>query len=205
MIPLKNIKTIFPWALYGNDTENRAFLGAAYATAILENPLLTFTPQERKDYTELIRQKITVGLKSVDDQYLYHEGVEHKFSLHYHLVSADMLWYVGKTLGEPRYLDIATRMVQNVHNRYPLGNLHAELTERPNGVGLQLVLLRAVGEKILGAKDWGQYWLQERNGRGFTDPATPDRLVWQDAADKTFNDDYSLANMAELFWPMINE
>ncbi|MDD5110439.1 MAG: hypothetical protein PHI63_04460, partial [Patescibacteria group bacterium] len=201
---LENIKTILPWALQANDTENRAMLGAAYAAAILNHPLLIFTPEEQKKYTNLIRQKVATGLQSVDDQYLYHEGTPPQFSLHYHLVSADMLWYVGHALNEPRYLDIATQMIQNVHIRYPKGRLQVAATERPNNAGLQLVLLRAVGEKILGSNDWEQYWQQEKVDRGFVDPQYPDRLVWLDANDATANDDYSFSNMAELFWETLN-
>lgn len=202
---LDNIKTMLPWVLRAEDTENRAIIGAAYGLAILKNPLLTFTPQEQEQYRQLIRQKVAIGLKSVDAKFRYREGKDLRFSLHYHLVSADLLAYLGKNMSDPRYTATSNRMLQYVHDAYPKGALDWQGSARPAGIGFQTVLLRAIGEKYLGNDRWQQYWNAERAGRGFIDPRAPDRLVWRDEADSTYNDDYSLANMAELFWGMMSE
>lgn len=197
-LALRNMKEMFPWILRAPDTENRALLGAAYSTLILRHPLLSFTEDERSQYEQLIRSKVTTALRSVDKSGIYREGTPATYSLHYHLVATVMLSIVGQELNEPKYTATARRMAQYVHNRYPLGQLTWRGSGRPTGIGLQTVLLRATTERYLGATTWERYWLKESANRGFIDRTHPDRLVWRDDKDKTLNDDYSFMNMAAI-------
>lgn len=201
---LKNMKEMYPWVLKAKDTENRAILGAAYGLKILNHPLLNFSEEEREDYLNLIKEKIDTALDSVDSDYVYREGRGRAFSAHYHLVFADMLYYIGSALGNSEYADISKKMLNVVHKKYPLRHLSFLGSGRPTGVGLQTVLLKTVGEKFLGNKKWKKFWEIEKAGRGFIDPKAKNRLVWRDQVDKTLNDDYSFANMAEIFWEYLD-
>jgi hypothetical protein len=193
------IKKYLPAALRAPDEENRAFIGAAFGLAALESPLLNYSQTEKAILSDLARAKINNGLKSVDKKGVYHEGRGHNYSLHYHLVSADCLWLAGKILNDKIYQNKAAQMLGYVHHQYPLRRLTWEGSERPTGVGMQTVFLRAVGESYLGNKDWYRYWKIERLRHGFIDLSKPNRLVWYDEVDKTFNDDYSFLSMAVLF------
>lgn len=199
-----NIKEMYPWALKANDTENRAFLGAAYGVAIIENSLLPFSNEEKDMYVKIIKDKVLSGLESIDENYYYKEGANKEFSLHYHLVSSDMLYYIGSALNDEGYKDISKKMAKIVHDNYPLGKLHVNGSKRPKGIGLQTIFLRALSEKFSGNSNWQIYWDQEKNGYGFIDPANPNRLAWRDEEDDSYNDDYSFANMGELFKDFIN-
>ena len=193
------IEQIFPWALAGLDNENRALLSAAYGLDILHHPLTNFSPALQKRYAKQIRDKIKVGLKAVDSSGVYHESAGKQYSLHYHLVSALMLSYLGQNLPDKNYAALARKMLTRTHGWYKLGKLNWQGSFRPTGIGLQTVLLRALGEKYLGNKNWLSYWQAEKKNRGFIDAAHPQRLVWKDDVDNTLNDDNSFMNMAELF------
>ncbi len=195
---LANIQEMLPWVLRAPDTENRALLGAGYGVLILRDPLLSFSEEETERYIKLIREKTSVGLRSVDAMGIYREGVPARYSLHYHLVAATMLALVGQELGDTSYTTTAHRMAQYVHNRYPAGKLSWRGSGRPSGIGLQTVLLRTTIERYLGNKTWEQYWLKESAGLGFIDRHNPDRLVWRDDRDFSLNDDYSFVNMAAI-------
>lgn len=197
---LASIKAALPWVLQASDTENRAALGAAYGLAVLNHPLLSFSPGERRQHLDQVRRKAETALAAVGADRRYREGTPPQFSLHYHLVTAAMLYYIGGALAEPRYREIADRMVETVRSDYPLGKLDAHPSHRPRGIGLQTVLLRAVVERYAGTPRWERAWRIEQRGRGFIDPAAPHRLAWRDQVDGTFNDDYSFASIAELFW-----
>ena len=199
-IILQNIKAMYPWVLQANDTENRSLLGAAYSLAILNHPLLQFTAAERDEYLILIRKKISIGLLSIDSNGVYREGEDSEFTPHYHLVSADMLSYLGGELKDDNYLNLAHKMHLLIYKKYPQGQVNSLAVYRPTGVGLQTVLLRSVSQYYLKNPLWYKYWEKEKVGLGFIDPNFTNRLVWQDTVDNSFNDDYSLANMAELFW-----
>jgi len=200
---INNIRLMYPWALQADDTENRAFIGAAYAIAILNNPLLNFSEKEKIEYLALIKKKVEKGLESLDKNYYYREGSGKEFSLHYHLVSAYMLYYIGSYLHGSDYINISKRMFFVVRADYPLGKLDWNGSVRPTGIGLQTIFLRSLGENFLGNSNWKIYWDTEKNGYGFVDPKNSDRLVWKDEVDKTYNDDYSFANMTELFLDFI--
>lgn len=195
---IAQIKEVYPWALVAADTENRALISAAYGLAILRHPLLDLSQEEKDNYKKQIINKIKIGLKAIDKQGIYHEDQNKKYSLHYHLVSAMMLSYLGENLPNKQYSSLSKTMLKYVNKRYALGSLDWQGSERSTGIGLQTVLLRAWGEKYLGNKYWQKYWEQEKTGRGFIDKQNPERLVWRDDIDKTLNDDYSFINMAEL-------
>lgn len=195
---LANIRAMYPWALKGNDTENRALIGAAYGVAILNHPRMAFLVEDRVQYEDAILAKVVIGLRSIDQHAIYREGKKREFSLHYHLVSAHMLAYIGRMFDDIRYTVLAKKMFQYVHNRYPRGQITWRGSNRPRGIGLQTVLLRALGERELGNPEWWRYWDTERKGRGAVDKDNPGRLVWRDEADKTVNDDYSFVSMAVL-------
>lgn len=194
------IEQIFPWALAGLDNENRALLSAAYGLAILRHPLTNFSPTDQKKYIKQIRDKVKIGISAIDDFGVYHEGFDKKHSLHYHLVSAMMLSYLGQELPDKQYAALSKKMLTRTHDWYKIGKLNWIGSARPTGIGLQTVLLRSLGEKYLGNKNWKTYWVAEKKKRGFIDPANPERLVWKDDVDKTLNDDYSFVNMAELLF-----
>lgn len=200
---LTNLKAMYPFVLKANDTENRAFLSAAYSLAILNHPLLQFTATERENYLQIINQKISIGLKAVDKYGVYREGRPAIFSAHYQLVAANMLSYLGNELNNAFYYTKAKLMHSLISKKFPLGNINGFINSRPQGVGLQTVLLRAISQNYLNNPDWQEFWQQESGGKGFIDPSNSDRLVWQDELDGTYNDDYSFANMAELFWPWL--
>lgn len=195
---VKNIKEMYAWALEADDTENRAFIGAAYGTAVLLHPLANFSMDEKKKYFEIIKKKVSVGLESVDKNYLYTEGAENEFSLHYHLVSASMLYFIGLHINDTNLVNISKKMFRVVHNAYVRGEFGWDGSGRPRGIGLQTVFMRALGEKILGNAGWKEYWDTEKQGLGFIDVKNPGRLVWQDMVDGEYNDDYSFANIVEL-------
>lgn len=195
---LSNIRAMYPWALKGKDTENRALIGAAYAATILYHPRLGFSAGERANYEKSIREKVAVGLRSIDAKNMYREGKKREFSLHYHLVSAHMLAVLGRALDDGAYTVRAEKMFRYVHDRYPRGQLTWRGSNRPRGIGLQTVLLRALAERDLGNPEWWRYWEIERKARGFIDQENHDRLVWRDEVDKTLNDDYSFMSMAWL-------
>ena len=194
------IETMFPWALKGFDTENRALLSAAYGLAILRHPLTNFPSADQSRYLQQIRDKVKTGLKAVDKLGVYHEGFNKQYSAHYHLVSALMLSYLAENLPDKNYAAAGKKMLAKTHNWYKIGKLNWQGSFRPTGIGLQTVLLRALGEKYLGYKNWLSYWQTEKKNRGFIDPKNPQRLVWKDDADRTLNDDYSFMNMAELLF-----
>jgi len=194
------IEQIFPWALAGKDNENRALLAAAYGLAILQHPLTNFSPTDQKRYAKQIRDKVKVGLKAIDSFGVYHEGAGKQYSLHYHLVSAMMLSYLGEKMPDKQYSALSKKMLTRTHDWYALGKLHWIGSFRPTGIGLQAVLLRSLGEKYLGNKNWKTYWDAEKKNRGFIDASALGRLVWKDDADKTLNDDYSFMNMSELLF-----
>ncbi len=187
----RQAEKMLPWILKAPDTENRALLGAAYGKKILENPVISFSEKEKQEYRDLINQKIQTGLKNIDSKNIYHEGGKNNFSLHYHVVSAAMLFVLGEN-------EIARKMSQYVHDNYEIGKLSWEGSHRPTGIGLQTVLLRTFLEKNLNTIYWADFWAKEKNARGFIDPKNADRLVWYDDIDKTYNDDYSFANMVEI-------
>ena len=89
-------------------------------------------------------------------------------------------------------------MLNFTHKTYSLGKLDWRGSARPTGIGLQTVLLRALGEKYLGNNHWLDYWEIESANRGFIDNNNLGRLAWRDEVDKTLNDDYSFMNMVEL-------
>lgn len=194
------IEQIFPWALSGFDNENRALLAASYGLAILQHPLTNFSPADQKKYKKQIRDKVKIGLTAIDSFGVYHEGFDKQYSLHYHLVSALMLSYLGQNLSDKQYAALSKKMLKRIHDWYKIGKLHWIGSARPTGIGLQTVLLRALGEKYLGNKNWLKYWQTEKKNRGFIDSANPKRLVWKDDVDRTLNDDYSFINMAELLF-----
>lgn len=194
----QRIKEVYPYALAGYDNENRALLSAAYGLPILRDADLNFTEAEKNNYKKQIENKIKIGLWAIDQQGIYREGKDNKYSTHYQLVSALMLANLGKTLPNKNYAAKARAMLQYVHQRYALGKLDWRGSERPTGIGLQTVLLRALGEKYLNNKNWEAYWETESLNRGFIDNDNPGRLAWRDDVDKTLNDDYSFMNMVEL-------
>lgn len=200
----KRIKEVYPYALAGYDNENRALLAAAYGLPILRAADLNFTEAEKNNYKKQIENKIKIGLRSIDSQGVYREGKDKKYSTHYQLVSALMLANLGKTLPNKAYSAKARAMLQYAHQQYPLGKLDWRGSARPTGIGLQTVLLRALGEQYLNNKNWLQYWETESANRGFIDQANPGRLAWRDEVDKTLNDDYSFMNMVELLVAELN-
>jgi hypothetical protein len=200
---LLNIKKMYPYVLQANDTENRAFLSAAYSLAILNHPLLQFTEVERESYLKIINHKVGIGLKTVDKYGVYREGKPAVFSAHYQLVAANMLSYLGSELDNIFYSTKAKLMHNFLVRKFPLGKISDFINSRPQGVGLQTVLLRTVSQNYINNSDWREFWQQENSDKGFIDPNNPDRLVWRDQSDGTYNDDYSFANMAELFWPWL--
>lgn len=111
-----------------------------------------------------------------------------------------MLYFIGDHLKDERYLNISKKMLKVAHKKYPLRHLSWIGSGRPTGIGLQAVFLKTIGEKILGNKKWRKFWDLEKVDHGFVDPKNLNRLVWADQVDKTINDDYSFANMVELFW-----
>lgn len=195
---IANIRTWLPWVLRAPDTENRALLGAAYGEAILTHPLITFDEQERAALATLLWQKIQVGLQSVDDRGIYREGAPPKFSLHYHLVTTGMLYFLAAQLDDPALRATADKMTAYVHRGFPLGKITWRGSARPTGIGLQTIYLRAFVEKMAGNKKWSAYWEKESRGRGFIDLTAPNRLVWHDDVDKTLNDDYSFVSITAL-------
>jgi len=197
---IENARSMYPWILNAPDTENRALLGAAYGIAILNNPLMNFNDQEKKEYISLIREKVKVGMKSIAQNHRYKEGAPPRFSLHYHLVSSLMLNYVGVALNDQFYINESKAMMVLIDKHYPLGRLSVRGSMRPKGLGLQTIFMRALTEKIVGHKAWYSYWTIEGRTKGFIDPRNHDRLVWKDEVDKTYNDDYSLATIAGLLW-----
>lgn len=197
---ITRIKEVYPFALAGFDNENRALLSAAYGLAILRDPAANFTPDEKSDYKKQIENKVKIGLQAIDKQGVYHEGKDKSYSLHYHLVSAMMLSYLGENLPSKQYAALSKKMLTRVHDWYKIGKLNWIGSARPTGIGLQAVLLRALGEKYLGNKNWLNYWQTEKKNRGFIDASALGRLVWKDDVDKTLNDDYSFMNMAELLF-----
>ncbi len=201
---ISQIKKAFPFALMGYDNENRALLSAAYGLSILRDKNINFTEEEKNNYKPQIENKIKIGLKAIDGQAVYREGKNKKYSTHYHLVSAMALAYLGDQLPNPNYKTLAKKMLNYTHQRYPLGKLDWRGSERPTGIGLQTVLLRALGEKYLGNKRWQDYWETESLNRGFIDNDNLGRLAWRDEVDKTLNDDYSFMNMVELLMPELN-
>jgi hypothetical protein len=200
---LANIKKMYPYVLKANDTENRAFLSAAYSLATLNHPLLQFTPTEQEDYLQIINQKVGIGLRAVDKYGVYREGKPVVFSAHYQLVAANMLSYLGSELNNVFYSTKAILMHNLISKKFPLGKINGFTNSRPQGVGLQTVLLRTVSQNYINNSNWQEFWKQENVDRGFIDPNNPNRLVWHDESDGTYNDDYSFANMAELFWPWL--
>ncbi|MDP1709489.1 MAG: hypothetical protein Q8L21_01195 [Candidatus Komeilibacteria bacterium] len=198
---IEQIKKIYPWALRANDTENRALISAAYGLAIMRHPLLALSAEEKTIYKKQIIDKIKIGREAIDKLGIYREGQYKKYSLHYHLVAALMLSYLGENLPNKQYAALSKSMLSYIHKRYALDKLDWRGSERPTGIGLQTVLLRTWGEKYLGNKNWKNYWDVEKKKRGFIDPSNPKRLIWKDDIDGTLNDDYSFINMAELFWP----
>jgi hypothetical protein len=196
---IAQVRKYFPASMRAADQENRAFLGAAFGLAILNHPLMNFSDGEKERYEKEIRNKIKSGLLSVGKDDIYREGKNKKFSLHYHLVSADCLMYAGKVFNDQQYITQAKKMLQYIHDKYPIKKLTWKDSERPTGIGLQTVLLRALGEKFLDNSDWLNYWKRERIRRGFIDLKNPNRLVWRDEAENNYNDDYSFLSMVVLF------
>ncbi len=203
---LKNIKDMYPWILEANDTENRALLSAAYSLAILKHSLMNFSVAEQEQYLNLIRQKVDLGLQSVGADNLYREGKNKQFTEHYHLVTANMLVYLGEEIPNENYLIKAKAMFEVLNSSLVANELLKNIEPaRPRGQGLQNILLKTVAQKYQSGTGIASYWREQKIGLGFIEPANPDRLVWYDWYDSTYNDDYSLANMAELFWNNLND
>ncbi len=197
---ISNIRADLPWILDAKDTENRALLSAAYSLAIVNDSRLAYSDIEKKNAKKKIKKKVEEGLKSVNAAGKYTETKGHVFSLHYHLVSASMLAYLGKELSEVRYSKIATKMFFYARPYHLNSKLSSKKIGRPDGIGLQDYILVAYGEKYLHTPNFLAIWKKNKSNLGFLDSKKPNRLVWIDNHDKSINDDYSFLSIADLLF-----